>query len=104
MPNNFEVIGSAHNISEIKVKKLQRCSKIFISPIFKTSKRKKFLSIVKFNLMTLAQNLDFVALGGINTSNYKKLKLTKIVGFASINWIKKNGLKNIRPFLKFSLN
>ena len=64
----------------------------------KTSKRKKFLSIVKFNLMTLTQNLDFVALGGINKSNYKKLKLTKIVGFASINWIKKNGLKNIRPF------
>ena len=100
LPNNFEVIGSAHNISEIKVKKLQKCSKIFISPIFKTSKRKKFLSIVKFNLMTLTQNLDFVALGGINKSNYKKLKLTKIVGFASINWIKKNGLKNIRPFLK----
>ena len=50
--------------------------------------------------MTLAQDLNFVALGGINTSNYKKLKLTKIIGFASISWIKKNGLIKIRPFLK----
>ena len=99
LPNNFEIIGSAHNISEIKVKKSQRCSKIFISPIFKTSKYKEFLSIVKFNLMTLAHDLNFVALGGINTSNYKKLKLTKIIGLASISWIKKNGLIKIRPFL-----
>ena len=100
LPNNFEIIGSAHNISEIRVKKLQGCSKIFLSPIFETAKYKNFLSIIKFNLITLTQNLDFIALGGINTNNYKKLKLTKTVGFASISWIKKNGLMKIRPFLK----
>ena len=45
--------------------------------------------------MTLDHNVDFVALGGINEKNYKKLRLTKIVGFAGISWIKKNGPKKI---------
>ena len=49
--------------------------------------------------MTLNQQSDFVALGGINKNNYRKLKLTKVVGFAGISWIKKNGLKKFRPFL-----
>lgn len=101
LPNKFEVIGSAHNVNEIKIKKLQGCSKIFLSPLFKTTKSKKFLSITKFNFMTLSQkSIDFIALGGIDKSNYKKLKLINIIGFAGISWIKKNGLKNIRPFLK----
>ena len=98
LPNKFEILGSAHNINEIKIKKLQGCSKIFISPIFKTKKTKKFLSVTKFNLMTLNQESDFVALGGINKNNYRKLKLTKVVGFAGISWIKKNGLKNLGRF------
>ena len=94
LPNDFEIIGSAHNKNEIRIKKLQKCSKIFLSPIFKTSKSKNFLSTTRFNLITLNENSEFIALGGINRSNYKKLKLVKIKGFASINWIKKNGLRN----------
>jgi len=39
-------------------------------------------------------------LGGINKKNYKKLRLTKIEGFAGITWIKKNGLRKLRPFFK----
>ena len=50
--------------------------------------------------MTLSQNFKFIALGGIDKNNYKKLKLTKVVGFSGISWIKKNGLRNLRPFLK----
>jgi len=100
LPNKFEIIGSAHNINEIRTKKLQGCSKIFLSPIFQTKKYDKFLSITKFNLMILSQNSKFIALGGINKNNYKKLKLTKVIGFAGISWIKKNGLRNIRPFFK----
>jgi len=98
LPSKFEIIGSAHNLNEINIKKLQGCSKIFLSPIFKTSKSKGFLSIYKFNLLTLSQKTKFIALGGINKSNYKKLKLTNIVGFAGISWIKKNGLRKLRPF------
>ena len=99
IPKKFEILGSAHNINEINVKKLQGCSKIFLSPLFKTTKSKKFLSILKFNLITLKQNSNFIALGGINENNYKKLKMIKVVGFAGISWIKKNGLRELRPFL-----
>ena len=97
-PKNFEIIGSAHNINEIRIKKLQKCSKIFISPIFKTKKYKKSLSILRFNLMTKLQKFQFIALGGINKQNLKKIKLTSAVGFAGISWIKKNGLRKLRPF------
>ena len=100
LPDKFEIIGSAHNMNEIRIKKLQRCSKIFLSPIFKSKKNHKFLSSVKFNLIALSEDIDFIALGGINENNYKKLKLTKAVGFSGISWIKKNGLRELRPFLK----
>ena len=36
---NFEIIGSAHNIKEIINKETQGCTKIFLSPIFKTKKK-----------------------------------------------------------------
>ena len=100
LPNKFEIIGSAHNVNEIKVKKFQKCSKIFLSPIFKSKKNQKFLSTIKFNLTTMSEDIDFIALGGINKINYKQLRLTKAVGFAGISWIKKNGLRELRPFLK----
>ncbi len=98
LPKKFEIIGSAHNINEIRIKKIQKCSKIFLSPIFKTKKSNKFLSVIKFNLITKSQKSNFVALGGINENNYKKLKLLRIIGFAGIQWIKKNGLSKLRPF------
>ena len=104
LPSNFEIIGSAHNLKQIKIKKLQRCSKIFLSPIFKSKKNQKSLSTLKFNFMTMSQNIDFIALGGINENNYKRLKLTRVIGFAGISWIKKNGLKKFRPFLKLNDN
>ena len=49
--------------------------------------------------MTISKNIDFIALGGVNENNYKKLKLTKAVGFAGISCLKKNGLSKLRPFL-----
>ena len=91
----FKLIGSAHNISEINNKNKQGCSKIFISPIFKTPKYKKYLDTVKFNLLSTNIKNKVIALGGINSSNFFKIKLTKSKGFASISWIKKNGLNKI---------
>ena len=35
----------------------------------------------------------------INKNNINRLKLLNCKGFSGISWIKKNGLKNIRPFL-----
>jgi len=87
---NFKIIGSAHNRSELIRKKIQGCEEIFISPIFKSHKNKSFLGVCRFNLIDLGFNIPVVALGGINGSNLKKIKLTRSVGFASISWIKKN--------------
>ena len=95
----FSLIGSAHNISELRIKKLQGCKQIFISPIFKTKKNNSFLDINKFNLIGLKNEVKTIALGGIDSSNIKKLKLTKSIGFASISWIKKNQPKKFRLVL-----
>ena len=102
-PKNFSIIGSAHNKTEIKVKENQGCSLIFLAPIFKVNKKNNYLGINKFNLLTLDNKSNFIALGGINKNNINKLKLLNCEGFSGISWIKKNGLKKFRPFLN-SLN
>ena len=43
----FKVIGSAHNVSEIKIKEKQNCEEIFLSPIFKTKKKKEYLETIQ---------------------------------------------------------
>ena len=96
----FEIIGSAHNSIQIKNKEKQGCTSIFIAPIFKTKKNDYFLDTARFNLLAKNTKKKIIALGGINYLNYKRLKLTKVDGFASISWIKKNRPKNIGRFLK----
>ena len=102
MPKKFKIIGSAHNISEINLKRTQGCNEIFLSSLFKIKKSKKFLGIIKFNLISNQFKNKIIALGGVNENNYKKLKTTNSIGFASINWAKKNGLRKLRPFLKLN--
>ncbi len=92
---NFKIIGSAHNFKEVRIKEKQKCEKIFISPIFKTEKSKKYLDTIKFNLIANKTKKQVVGLGGINSKNLKKINLTKSCGVASISWIKKNGLNKI---------
>ena len=53
------------------------------------------LDTIKFNMLSANIKNKVVALGGINSSNFFKIKLTKSKGFASISWIKKNGLNKI---------
>ena len=95
----FDIIGSAHNIKEIINKDLQGCTKIFLSPIFKTKKNRNHLGIMKFNIIKLSTKKDIIALGGISEENIKCLKMCNIKGFAGISWIKKNGPSiNTGPF------
>jgi len=94
---NFKIIGSAHNYKEVKIKENQGCKEIFITPIFYNPKNKTYLDIVRFNYLNLTTKINSIALGGINEENLKKLKCTKVIGFAGISWIKKTGLKLIRP-------
>ena len=97
--DNFEILGSAHNIMELKTKEKQGCSKIFLSPIFKNDKKKKFLDIVKTNLLSNLTDNKIVLLGGINSKTFRRLKMCAPSGIAAISWIKKNGPSiNTGPF------
>ena len=81
---NFKIIGSAHNIKEIKTKEVQNVSKIFISSIFK--RNKNYLGLNKFKLISNLTNKKVVALGGISEKNKKKLKLLNNEEFAGISY------------------
>ena len=87
---NFTIIGSAHNVREIKIKEQQRAKLIFISPLFTVKKSKKFLNPVKFNLLASKTTQKVIALGGINHLNFKKLKLINAYGFAGISYFEYN--------------
>ena len=58
---NFRILGSAHNLKEIKIKELQRINKIFLSSIFK--RNKNFLGINKFKLLSKLTKKEVIALG-----------------------------------------
>ena len=81
---NFIILGSAHNIYEIRTKELQGVNSIFLSSIFK--KNKNYLGINKFKSLSLLANKPFIALGGISNNNLKKLNLTNCLGFAGISF------------------
>ena len=65
---NFILIGSAHNIKEIRNKETQNVEIIFLSSLYK--KNKNFLGINRFKLLSHLTNKKIVALGGIT----KKIK------------------------------
>ena len=81
---NFIILGSAHNIYEMRTKELQSVNAIFLSSIFK--KNKNYLGINKFKSLSLLCNKPFIALGGISKDNLKKLALTNCYGFAGISF------------------
>ena len=96
---NLEIIGSAHSVTELKIKEKQGCSPIFLSPVFKNDKNKKFLDVIKTNLLKKMTKNKIVLLGGINQKTLKRSKLCSPDGVAAISWIKKNGPSiNTGPF------
>ena len=50
----FSIIGSAHNIKEIRIKKNQNVKKIFLSSLFK--KNKNFLGFNKLKILSKNTN------------------------------------------------
>jgi thiamine-phosphate pyrophosphorylase len=80
----FDIIGSAHNLKEIRIKEKQKVKKIVISSLFK--KNKNFLGINKYKSLTNLTQKNVVALGGISKSNIKKLRLLKNSNFAGISF------------------
>jgi len=84
LKNKFQILGSAHNLKEIKNKEIQKINKIFISSVFK--KNKNYLGLNKFKLLSKFTKKRVVALGGISKKNVKLLKLANSYGFAGISY------------------
>ena len=81
---NFTLIGSAHNLKEIRIKERQGVKKIFISSLFK--KNKNFLGINKFKILSNLTRINVVALGGVSKGNLKKLSFLDHSDFAGITF------------------
>ena len=86
---SFNLIGSAHNLKEIRIKEKQGVKKIFISSLFK--KNKNFLGINKFKILSKMTRKNIVALGGISKNNLKKLNFLDHSDFAGISYFEKKG-------------
>jgi thiamine-phosphate pyrophosphorylase len=84
LPVNFLIIGSAHNLKEIREKEIQKVKLVFISSIFK--KNKNYLGLNKFKLISKLTSRKIIALGGITRKNKKKLSLINSYGFAGISY------------------
>jgi len=99
---NFLIMGSAHNHKEIKEKELQKVDLIFIASLF--NKKKTYLGLNKFMILTKLTRKKIIALGGVNKGNLKKLNLLNIYGYSGINLFspKKNGPTKNWGAVKFS--
>ena len=86
LKKDFIIIGSAHNLKEIRIKELQKVDAIFLSSIFK--KNNNYLGLFKFlNLRSLSKK-NIIALGGISKKNKKVLRMINLWGFSGISYFK----------------
>ena len=81
---NFIILGSAHNVYEMRTKEVQNVKAIFLSSIFK--KNKNYLGIYRFKLLSLLTKKKIIALGGISKKNLKKLDIINSYGLAGISF------------------
>ena len=86
LKKKFIIMGSAHNIKEMRTKEIQNVRKIFLSSLFK--KNKNFLGINKFKLISNYTKKDIVILGGISKKNINQLRLINSSEFAGISFFK----------------
>ena len=86
--SNFIIIGSAHNLKELRIKEKQGVQLIILSPLFKKKKSNRPLGLYRYNILSKLTKLPTLGLGGITKKNIKTLKLIKSNGFASISFLK----------------
>ena len=82
----FKILGSAHNLKEIRTKELQKVDYLFLSPLFLSKKNKTKLGIYRFMKLSKKTKRKIICLGGINRDNLKKIKLIKPYGIAAISY------------------
>jgi Thiamine monophosphate synthase len=80
----FKIIGSAHNIKEIRIKEVQKMENIFLSSLFK--RNKNYIGLNKFKLLSKLTKKKIIALGGISQQNIKSLRLLNNPDFAGISF------------------
>jgi len=85
LKKKFLLLGSAHNLKEIKEKERQNINYIFLSPLFITKKSKNCLGLYRFlNLMKKTKK-KIICLGGINKINLNNINNINPYGIASIS-------------------
>ena len=84
LKKKFIIIGSSHNVYEMRTKELQKVEAIFLSSLFK--KNKNYLGINRFKLISLLTKKTVISLGGVSKTNLKKLSLIDCLGFAGISF------------------
>ena len=84
LKKKFIVLGSSHNVYQIRTKEIQNVEAIFLSSIFK--KNKNYLGINRFLSLALLSKMPIIALGGISSTNLKKLNLINCIGFSGISF------------------
>ena len=85
LKKKFRILGSAHNLKEIKIKELQNVEEIFLSPLFK-KKTNQQLNIYRYLKLRKTTKMRDISLGGITSKNLKKLNMIKPFGFAGISY------------------
>jgi len=86
---NYDVIGGAHNLTDIRKKIQLGCKIIFLSPIFKStsSPEKKPIGLVKYLLLSKLFKVEIYPLGGVFP---KKIGWpTNVNKFSGITYFKK---------------
>ena len=85
LKKNFKLIGSAHNLKEIRIKEKQKVELIFISPLFLTKKKRNYLGIYKFLILKNLTKIPVACLGGINSQNIKLIKFIQNLHIGGIS-------------------
>ena len=80
----FNILGSAHNLKEIRTKETQKVNKIFLSSLFKNNKN--FLGLNRFKILSNLTKKKIVVLGGVTNKKIKLLKLLNNPEFAGISY------------------
>ena len=93
LKKKFELLGSAHNIKELRIKEAQKIDCIFISPLFASNKNKSYLGIYKFMNLMKKTKKRVVCLGGITKSNLRKVNILNLYGVASISLFENNKIR-----------
>ena len=96
----LKIIGSAHSQKEIHKKIEQKCTTIFLSPLFYVKKSNKFLGLHKFNYLSHLNKIKILPLGGIYENNIRKLKILPVHGFGGITIFKKKPASKRPVFIK----